>query len=660
MCGITGLFEFGSSHPIALAQAVRRMRDAMPHRGPDDSGEWLDPDCGLAFGQRRLAVVDLSPQGHQPMQSADGRWVLTYNGEIYNHRELRQELTAAGLAPAWCGHSDTEVMLAAIAAWGIEATLKKLTGMFAIALWDRQQQALTLARDRLGEKPLYYGWQGGKLLFGSELKALRAHPDWQGLIDREALCQYLRFAYVPAPRSIYQNIRKLPAGCWLTFSLTSPRPAWPMPQPYWSLADVIQQGRRQPFTGDDHSAITRLEGLLSHAIGRQMEADVPLGAFLSGGVDSSTVVALMQAQARQPVRTFTIGFDAAGFNEAEHAAAVARHLGTTHTALYLTDRDALDVIPQLPFLYDEPFADASQIPTHLVAKLARQHVTVSLSGDGGDELFGGYNRYLLLEKIWNTSRRLPSPVRQGLAWGLGRLSPASWDRLLQNRHLPRRLRLPQASDKLAKLAGSLKADNPMAIYLGLLSQWQNPSSVVVHSNEPANPYLQQPEWLAALDITDQMMALDTLGYMADDILVKVDRAAMGVSLETRVPMLDHSVVEFAWTLPRNLRIRDGVGKWILRQVLYRHVPRELIERPKAGFAVPLAQWLRGPLREWAEDLLNPATLAAQGYFNPAPILSCWQQHLSGRANWQYPLWGILMFQQWLQQQTDVQRTSDNP
>lgn len=646
MCGVWG--ALGERLDEA---ACRKIGATLQHRGPDDGGVWSEAAAGatVTLGHRRLAILDLSPAGHQPMSSACARYVIAFNGEIYNHLEIRADLAAAGAAPVWRGHADTETILAAVAHFGVADTLKRLTGMFAFALWDRERRELHLARDRLGEKPLYYGWLGGTLVFASELKALRAHPRWQGEIDRGALALLLRYNYVPAPYSIYRDIHKLSPGTLLTLRADGSSTT----ACYWSARELAEQGMARRFDGDETAALAELERLLLRSVGRQMLADVPLGAFLSGGIDSSTIVALMQAHSARPVKTFTIGFHEAGYNEAEHAKAVARHLGTEHTELYVTAQQALDVIPRLPTLYDEPFADSSQIPTFLVSQLARRHVAVSLSGDGGDELFAGYNRYFMGRSLWRKIGWLPRGVRGGVAAGLHGLSPAAWNRLLAplTGLLPARLRYANVGDKLHKLAAILAVDGPDALYHGLVSLWPDPATVVIAAQEP--PTLLDPAAAPGLsDFTERMMLFDLLSYLPDDILVKVDRAAMGVSLETRVPLLDHEVVEFAWRVPLTMKIRDGQGKWLLRQLLYKHVPRELIERPKMGFGVPLDVWLRGPLRDWAEALLAEERLRREAYFHLAAIRTKWQEHLSGRRNWQYHLWGVLMFQAWLESAHD--------
>lgn len=652
MCGFSGFFNVRSSSTF-LADTIEQMTRRIVHRGPDDGGAWYDEELGLALGHRRLSVLDLSPAGRQPMHSACGRYVVAFNGEIYNHLTLRKQLTEVGAAPDWRGHADTETLLACFAAWGVEKTLRATVGMFAIAVLDRHEKVLTLARDRMGEKPLYYGWQGSTFLFVSELKSLKAHPDFRGEVDRDALTLLLRHNCIPAPFSIYRGISKLMPGHFLSLPLTDSGEARRVPpQPYWRLNDAVEQGIRNPFTGSEAEAIALLEGQLSESIADQMLADVPLGAFLSGGVDSSTIVALMQAQSQRPVRTFTIGFDESGYDEAAHAKAVAGHLGTDHTELYVRPEDAIRVIPKLPAIYCEPFSDSSQIPTFLVSQLARQHVTVALSGDGGDELFGGYNRYLAARKVWERMQRLPGSARHAAARLLHALSPAAWDRVfeLAKPMLPKRFHLATPGDKAHKLADVLALSDGRAFFHQLTSHWKNPAHVVIGANEPQTLLTAPEAWPETDCFEHWMMAMDAQTYMADDILVKVDRAAMANSLETRVPMLDHRVVELAWRMPLGLKIRDGQGKWLLRQVLHRHVPKALIERPKMGFGIPLDGWLRGPLRDWAEDLLDESRMREQGFLRPEPIRRIWAEHVSERRNWQHHLWDVLMFQAWLQEE----------
>jgi asparagine synthase (glutamine-hydrolysing) len=593
------------------------------------------------------------------MVSASGRYVIVFNGEIYNHQELRRELgdfhhseslnQGERGAKLWRGHSDTETLLAGIEVWGIESTLKKSVGMFAIALWDRAERVLTLARDRMGEKPLYYGWQGNTFLFGSELKALKAYSAFRGEIDRGALTLMLRHNYIPAPYSIYKGIRKLPPGTYLNL-LMGQRESDLVH--YWSVREMAERGQAQPFAGSKPEAIKTLEEHLLGSIGLQMVADVPLGAFLSGGVDSSTVVALMQAQSSRPVKTFTIGFHEEGYDEAQHAKLVARHLGTEHTELYVMPKEAIRVIPRLPALYDEPFSDSSQIPTFLVSELARRHVTVSLSGDGGDELFGGYNRYFWATNIWRRISWAPQPMRAAFAGVLTALPPSAWNNVFRGlaRFLPVSWRYANPGDKLHKLAETLAVRTPEEIYLNLVSHWKQPTEVACGAHEPPTVLTDTGQWADLPDFEQRMMYLDQMTYLPGDVLTKVDRAAMAVSLETRVPLLDHRMVEFAWSLPLSMKIHDSQGKWLLRQVLYRHVPKELMERPKMGFGVPIDMWLRGPLKGWAEELLDEARLQREGYFDSRPIRKKWAEHLSGKRNWSYYLWDVLMFQAWLERE----------
>ncbi|MGZ8217018.1 asparagine synthase (glutamine-hydrolyzing) [Methylomagnum sp.] len=670
MCGFAGFLDRSENTPAdALSNIVGRMNETLHHRGPDDGGVWTDPMACVALGHRRLSILDLSAAGHQPMLSRSGRYVVAFNGEIYNHLNLRAELEAGGTAPehplfdrphplpggegikGWRGHSDTETLLAAVEAWGVGDALKKFVGMFAFALWDRHDRVLYLARDRMGEKPLYYGWQGNTLLFGSELKAFKAHPAFQGEIDREALTLYLRHNYVPGPFTIYKGIKKLPAGTFLALGVHRYDNH---PVSYWTVRDAALRGQMQPFAGTDAEAVESLDKLLRQAVAGQMMADVPLGAFLSGGFDSTAVVALMQAQSSRPIKTFTIGFNEAEYNEAEHAKAVAQHLGTDHTELYVTPEEAMAVIPRLPALYDEPFADSSQIPTFLVSQLARRHVTVSLSGDGGDELLGGYSRYFWGMKIQRKMRYLPRSARMALAAALTVVPPHQWNTLFRvfGFMLPAGLRYCGPGDKVHKLASFLGAKRPEDVFFDLISHWKEPARVVKGGVEPLTVLNDPVQWPELRDFEHRMMYIDTVSYLPDDILVKVDRAAMGVSLETRVPLLDHRVVEFAWRLPLNMKIRENQGKWILKQMLYRYVPQEIMDRPKMGFGVPIDIWLRGPLKEWAEALIDRKRLKQEGYFNPTLVWEKWVQHQSGRRNWSYYLWSVLMFQAWKDAQSD--------
>jgi len=641
MCGIAGIVDrtARAGAEVLRAQALA-MADSLAHRGPDGEGVWLDPSAAVALGHRRLAIIDLSPGGRQPMVSASGRYVISYNGEIFNFRELRRDLEAAGLR--FNSDSDTEVMLEGFARWGIEPTIARLIGMFAIALWDTATQTLTLVRDRLGKKPLYYAELGGRFLFGSELKALVAAGGWAPELDQDALASYLRFNYVPAPRSIYRQAAKLAPGCLLT--LAPGRQA--VTTRYWDMREVAVSGLRTAGACalDDSAAIEQLDALLRDAVQRRMIADVPLGAMLSGGIDSSTVVALMQAQSARPVKTFSIGFHEAGFDEAVHARRVAEHLGCDHTELYVEPRHAIDVIPTLPEMFDEPFADPSQIPTHLVARMTREHVTVALSGDGGDELFAGYNRYFWAEALWRRLSLLPRGVRRIVAAAALRVPVSRWDRLMTL--VPGGVGAAQGGDKIAKLAAILDCARPDDVYRRLVSQWQNPAELALVGHE-MDGILQDPTIGAEIPgFTNRMQFFDSVTYLPDDILTKVDRASMRVGLEARVPLLDHRVVEFAWRQPLRRKVRNGRGKWLLRQVLQRYVPDSLVDRPKMGFGVPIDRWLRGPLREWAEDLLDMRSLAADGLFRPKVIERAWRAHLSGTRNFQYPLWVVLMFQMW--------------
>ena len=656
MCGIAGIL---GSHAGDLQSSIRLMVGALRARGPDDSGTWLDAAVPLGLGHARLSILDLTAEGRQPMVSSTGRYVITYNGEVYNFEELRRELGRAGCA--FRGHSDTEAMLAAFEHWGVEAAIHRFVGMFAFALWDREARILHLVRDRVGIKPLYFGWAGPTFLFGSELKAFRACPGFAADINREALPLYLRLNCIPAPFSIYRNVYKLPPGCMLAVPAASaarpeafspdpddPHAAW-KPVRYWSARTVAEKGAAGPREDSVPEAMRRLEGLLKDVVRDHMVADVSLGAFLSGGVDSSIVVALMQAQSGRPVKTFTIGFQEAAFDEAEQARAVARHLGTDHTELYATPAEALAVIPRVPAIFDEPFADSSQLPTILLSQLTRRHVTVCLSGDGGDELFAGYNRHAWCARLWKRLRWLPRGLRRLAAQGLTAGSPRAWESVFQalGPLLPDRARQRTPGYKLHKLAEVLDADGPDDMYLRLISHWKDHPSPVVDAHEPPTVVTDRARWADLEDFTERMLFLDTVAYLPDDLLVKLDRASMGVGLEARVPLLDHRLVEFAWRVPLSMKLRDGAGKWLLRQVLYKYVPQALIDRPKMGFAVPLDVWLRGPLREWADSLLDERRLREEGFFHPGPIRAKWAQHLSGRRDWQYDLWDILMFQAWL-------------
>ncbi len=656
MCGLTGFWQSKNFSKDTASAVALQMADRIVHRGPDDSGVWVDVDSSLALAHRRLAIVDLSPAGHQPMVSGSERFVMVFNGEIYNHLGLRDELEQipnSSLSKKeginWRGHSDTETLLASFEAWGIEATLKKTVGMFAIALWDKQEKVLTLARDRMGEKPLYYGFQKNTFMFGSELKALKAHPDFIGDIDRDVLCLYLRHCYIPAPYSIYKGLHKLLPGTYLQIPLTQDfNPLTTLtPVPYWRLEEVAKKGLVQPFIGSETDAVAALDAQLKQSIGLQMMADVPLGAFLSGGIDSSAIVALMQAQSSRPVKTFSIGFTETAYNEAHFAKAVATHLNTDHTELYVSPADCVQIIPRLGSMYDEPFADSSQIPTFLVAQMASKQVTVSLSGDAGDELFCGYNRYLLANQ-WNKVAKIPFGLRKTAGHLINKIDPASWESIFKQAGkvatLPNNM-----GQKLGKLATRLQqADKVEDLYYSLVSEINNPQQLVINAIEPES-------WLTKTGLNQSfsdpqlnMMYMDSMTYLPDDILVKVDRAAMAASLETRVPFLDQHIIDLAWSLPMSMKFKKGQTKWLLRQVLYQYVPKQLIERPKAGFGIPLGEWLREPLREWVEGLLNKTRLQQEGFFKGALVRELWQEHLSGKHNHQILLWNVLMFQAWLE------------
>lgn len=657
MCGFAGFID---SHPRRSGQELERicraMNQTLAHRGPDGSGQWVDPAGGAALGHRRLSIIDLSPAGAQPMLSHDGNLVLAYNGEVYNFEALRRRLESGEpeLAGRWRGRSDSEVLLQAIAAWGLEEALAAANGMFALALWDRREKRLFLARDRLGQKPLYYGWAGGSLVFASELKALAPHPDFQGRVDRRALGAYVRHGYLAAPHCIFQGLYKLPPGCLVCLD-PARRGESPQPRAYWSLEQAMIQGLADPLTGPPREAVDRLEELLGDAVHMRMISDVPLGALLSGGIDSSTVVALMARRSKMPVRTFSIGFSQASHDEAPFARQVAEHLGTDHTELYVSPQEALEVVPLLPRMYDEPFGDSSQIPTYLVSRLARQQVTVALSGDGGDEAFMGYDRYFWAQRLARVNRRAPLLLRRALAGALTALPTKTWDRLLRGAMavLPRRLGKSNPADNLDRVANLLPCRGERELYRRLMSPGFDPAGVVRGSGEADTIFSQAsgPEDAAPYD--RRMMYWDGISYLPGDILTKVDRASMAVSLEARSPLLDHRVVELAWRMPAGLLALDGQGKWPLRQVAYRHLPRRLLDRPKMGFGVPLAAWLRGPLKDWGAALLEPGRLEREGWFDPRPIAQAWQEHQSGRRDQHHQLWTVLMFQAWLENQSAV-------
>ena len=629
-----------------MLEKVRHMAAAVHHRGPDGEGAWCDDRSGIALGHRRLAILDLSETGQQPMQSACDRYVLAYNGEIYNYLDLKVQLEQLG--HQFRGHSDTEVMLASFSQWGIQASLERFIGMFAFSLWDRQDRILYLARDRMGEKPLYYGWNGDIFLFASELKALIRHPQWQPHIDRNAVALLLRYNYIPAPHSIYNWIFKLLPGTFLTLRASTCTDKLPQPLPYWSAKAVTVSGANACFSGGDTAGVERLDSILRTVIRQQTIADVPLGAFLSGGIDSSTVVALMQAQSSRPVKTFTIGFDEVEFNEAERSAAIAKHLGCDHTELYITADRALELIPKLPRLYDEPLADSSQIPTFLVAQLARKQVAVSLTGDGGDEVFGGYAEYAWGQRIWQALGWLPWQLRKCLAGGLSRKSPAQWNSIFAALRLPNLYFAP--GESLSRLAAVLAERQPAGIYQHLVGQWQPIENPVLQTTTIPTALTDPEQWAEVSSLFRQMMYLDSITDLPGRILCKVDRATMGASLESRSPLLDRRVVEFAATLPISLKFRQGKGKWLLRQVLHRYVPPELLDQPKMGFLIPLDRWLReSALQDWAESLLDRRRLQSEGFFDADLIRQKWEEHRSGRYNWKSHLWNVLVFQAWLEE-----------
>ena len=642
MCGISGfLTRDNITSNSDLSELAVSMSNAITSRGPDDSGVWVDGRAGIALSHRRLAVIDLSPAGHQPMMSASGRYIIVFNGEIYNHQEIRGEL--CDNMYHWNGHSDTETLLNAVEVWGVESTLKRCEGMFAFAVWDRKKSTLILARDRLGEKPLYYGWQGNSFLFASDLNALKKHPDFIWEIDRESLALLVQYNYIPAPHSIYSGIKKLLPGKMVSVSLDKQK----LEQNYyWNFKESVESSIKDPFIGSFDEAVNELENILSNTISKQMFSDVPIGAFLSGGVDSSAIVALMQKVNQHPVKTFTIGFNEGVHNEAIYAKAVASHLGTDHTELYVTPQHALGVIPKLHQIYSEPFADSSQIPTFLVSELARQDVTVALSGDGGDELFAGYNRYIMSHKMWGGLSNIPLALRVNLSRLILSIKPDYFEVL--NKVFSQNSSLANFGSKIHKGAGVIGAKSAEDLYSLLVSHWRDEHEVVIgmqHSVKHDRP----TGLLEKEHFVHKMMMMDMQTYLPDDILCKVDRAAMANSLETRVPLLSHKIVEFAWKLPLEMKLNSGQGKRVLREVLYKYAPKKLIERPKTGFAIPIAEWLRGTLRNWAEELLDESRIVQDGFFNYEPIQKKWQEHLSGKKDWSSNLWSILMFQEWYEQ-----------
>jgi len=656
MCGVVGFVDIRLQVSAdANSQEIERLTDTLVHRGPDDRGVWNDPQSGVYLGHRRLSVIDLSSAGHQPMMSASGRYVIVYNGEIYNFQELRQELIKSG--DCFRGSSDTEVLLALIERYGLERALGSIKGMFAFGLWDKNDQVLHLARDRVGEKPLYFGWSGGRFIFASELKAIRGNSQWRNNISRNSLSSFLRYSYVPAPWTIFEGIFKLSAGAYLSIPLArlraqssialanQSRP--PQVNHYWRMPKPCRASN--PHIDLDKDVIEdRLHELLRSTVSRQIISDVPVGALLSGGIDSSTIVAIMQSVASGPVKTFTIGFNEGEYNEADHAREIARRLGTDHTELFVTGKDALDVIPRLPRIYDEPFADSSQIPTILVSELARASVTVALSGDGGDELFGGYTRYFWANDVQRKLSRVPKAIRPAIGRGLRLMGAERWQRFydLMEPFVPSQLRVKNAGSKIHTLARLVEDANEASLYLNLISHWKAPNSIVNHGVEHHTIHMDSFVPADPDDFVERMMYLDSTNYLPDDILVKVDRASMSVSLETRIPFLDHEIIEFAAQVPLRYKVQDRTGKIPLRRILGRYVPEEVFDRPKMGFGVPIDHWLRGPLRDWACDILSEVRIEREGLLNSREVTRKLTDHLSGKCDWQYPLWAVLMFESW--------------
>ncbi|MGB6064277.1 MAG: asparagine synthase (glutamine-hydrolyzing) [Desulfomonilaceae bacterium] len=656
MCGISGFCDFQGRPADSLRAICERMTNTLYHRGPDDSGVWIDENAQIALGHQRLSILDLSEMGRQPMISVCGRYIIVFNGEVYNHLSIRSQLETEGKAPEFRGRSDTEVMLAAISAWGLDSALKKFIGMFAFALWDRHDHSLHLVRDRIGIKPLYYGWTAGGFIFGSELKALKAHPDFQGRINRDALALYLRHNYIPAPYSIYENAFKLEPGHILTVRIDEKPASTKIPmasRPYWTAIAAWRHGMEHPWRGTANEAIATLEELLLDSVKLRMISDVPLGVFLSGGIDSSTVTALMQSLSAERVKTFSIGFHEADFNEAPYAARVAEYLGTDHTEHYLTERDVLPVVPEVPKIYDEPFGDSSLIPTILVSRLARGQVTVALSGDGGDELFCGYQRYFFAEHVWRLISKFPFWSRR-LAASLIRKTPrAALDAVAYPlRYLPGKFELSGISlaNRLHESADLLENPDFIHWYKRLVSQIKSPSDLVIDSRDRTTVAFELADWMNTWDYFHLMSYCDLMSYLPDDLLVKLDRASMAVGLEARVPLLDHRIAEFAATIPFELKVQNGTGKWLLRRVLMKYVPENLIDRPKMGFGIPIGRWLQNSLKSWAQSLLDKSRLGSEGYLRPTQVQKMWEEHQSGQKDWSTQLWSILVFEGWLENQ----------
>mgnify|MGYP001381637406 FL=1 len=653
MCGIVGIF--GEKELSNLGNCIEKMTETLLHRGPDSNGTWIDEEDKIALGHRRLSILELSEAGHQPMESSCGRFVLSFNGEIYNHLDLRKDIeqtSRLGKNPIsnWRGGSDTETLVEGFSIMGIKKTLKMTVGMFALALWDKEEKLLYLARDRVGEKPLYYGWSNNNFIFASELKALKEYDLFNNKIDRDSLNIYMRHNYIPCPRSIYKDIYKLEPGALLSLDLSATKSAGTSlnKEIWWSLKESTNLGKENLLI-DKKQNLQNLEKSLLDSVRLQSIADVPLGAFLSGGIDSSLIVALMQSISNVKINTFSIGFKEDSYNEAGYAKEVAKHLNTNHKELYLSHDDALALVPLLPKMYDEPFADSSQIPTHLISLMAKEHVTVVLSGDAGDELFGGYNRHVQAPRLWKIISCIPKGVRSFVSFSILSISPKLLNQF--GNYLPRGLKVIFLGDKLHRFADRLKRIKDQDdLYYSLVSEWEEPSKLVLKSKEPKNLLQSKSEWPKNLSFQEKMMFLDMATYLPDDILVKVDRASMATSLETRVPFLDHRVVELAFRIPVDQKIVGTRGKEVLRKILYKYVPKKLIDRPKQGFGIPLGEWLRGPLREWAEDLISKERLSKEGFFEAEMIHERWNEHLSGKRNWEHSLWSVLMFQSWLESQ----------
>ncbi|MGO8881774.1 MAG: asparagine synthase (glutamine-hydrolyzing) [Desulfomonilaceae bacterium] len=653
MCGIAGIINLDTFTVESLRNICLQMTNSLLHRGPDDVGVWTDTRGLVALGHRRLSILDLSPEGHQPMLSSTGRYVISYNGEVYNYINIRKRLEERRQAPIFGGHSDTEVILAAIEAWGLEKAVQEFNGIFAFAIWDQKESRLSLVRDRVGVKPLYYGWAGKSFVFGSELKSLRQHPHFDNRVDRKALALYFRHNYIPAPYSIYEKVFKLQPGEILTIGSDTRRLDRLSPlqsKTYWSAQEVWHSGALNSWQGDERTAVDSLETILGDAVKSQMISDVPLGAFLSGGIDSSIVTALMQSSSSQPVKTFSIGFHEAGYNEAVFAKNIADYLGANHTELYVTDEEARDVIPLLPSIYDEPFADASQIPTYLVSKLAREQVTVSLSGDAGDELFNGYSRYIAVERLWRIVNAQPRILKQLFSILIRQLPVKTLDVLaypMNTIFKSLEYHDRKIGNRLKKYAGLFSQSSRMENYRTYISYSFSSENPVLGGKEPTTVFSKNIDANNSLDYFQLMALLDILTYLPDDILVKVDRASMAVALEARVPFLDHRVVEFASAVPTNMKIRAGSGKWILKEILKKYIPLKLTERPKMGFAVPVGEWLRGPLKNWCQDLLNQNEISDECVLDANIIQRLWKEHLSREWDRSPQLWGILMFRSWL-------------